>query len=143
MKCFKYALIPLSIAAVDVAQAQANLPPKTVSIPFTNEKILSQDHSGLVFNYAMEADKKIVCKLTNIYKSWIEYRDQSSMKQTGTYGGYQTVIFTAKGQDNEMDESTSKYHADRSGVIKVNEVEYYLSKHSTASCYYAADNSVK
>jgi hypothetical protein len=52
------------------------LPTKQVSIPFHNEAILSSTHSGLSFNYDMDdqQNKKIVCKLSNNYKSWFEFQ---------------------------------------------------------------------
>lgn len=143
MKYINYALIPMAIVSFNVMAS--NLPAKQVNIPFSNEAIMSTTHSGLAFNYDMNGNpaKKIVCKLSNIYKSWFEFLDQGVFKESGTFGEYQTVTFTSKGNDSDQNESHSLYHADAAGNIKINEVARDKPTTATATCFYEVDNSIK
>ena len=136
MKHIKYLLIPLTIASFNVAAS--NLPAKQVSIPFSNEKILSTNHSGLIFNYDMNGQpgKKIVCKLSKIYKSWIEFSDKGVVRESGTFGSHQTVTFSNKENSHDQDESHSIYHADAVGKMTINEVDRDTKSKANASCHY-------
>lgn len=144
MKHINFLIIPLAIVSCNIL-ASSSLPPKQISIPFNNEAILSTKHSGLVMNYDMHGNppKKIVCKLSNIYKSWIEFPEQGAIKESHTFGGGQTVTFTSKGQDQDPDESHSIYHADTTGHIKISDTVRDKTSYATASCFYDIDNSIK
>lgn len=144
MKRINYLLALLAITSFN-ASASDTLTPKQVNIPFKNESIISANHSGLAFNYDMNGspEKKIVCELSNIYKSWFDFSDQGVFKESATFGEYQTVTFTNKGDDNDQNQSHAIYHADAVGEIKINEVARRETSSATASCFYEVDNSVK
>lgn len=133
-------LILLLGASLNVVAASSSLPTKQVNIPFNNEAIISSKHSGLTLNYDMSAKptKKIVCELSNIYKSWLEFSDQGVFKESGVFGTYQTVIFTTKEHNHNINNSTAVYHADTTGKIKINET-LFKSYSGKASCHYEID----
>lgn len=141
MKYTNFLLLPLSICLFNIAEASTQLPAKQVSLPFYNEPIISNDHAGLVFAYDMNGTEtwKVVCRLNDIYKSWVKFSDNGTPRETHTFGNYQTVIFTAKGKTEDQGETISVYHADAVGNMKINEVE----SNGTATCYYAMDVSSK
>lgn len=135
MNVIKFVSIPLAVAAISAANAAPA--PKLVSLPFSNEAIISKDHSGLVFNYELDANagKRIVCKVSNVYKSWFEYSSGGQMLESGVFGEYQTVIFTSNNQKRSND-SAAHYQADPAGEIKVNETRSGKPSQATASCFY-------
>src|SRR5690242_14857697 len=94
MKHINLLLIPLALISCKVAASHA-LPAKQVNIPFYNEVMLSAHHSGLSFKYDMNhnQNKKIVCKLSNNYKSWFEFKNQGVVTESATFGGNHNVIF--------------------------------------------------
>lgn len=135
-------LIIAGIASMNIAIAAENSHPKNVMIPFNNEFINAADHSGLIFNYDLSGNKKVVCKLSNIYKSWFKFSSQGMSRQSGVFGEYQTVTFSSHQQDQDKDESHSIYHADQVGTIKVNDTirdQTHVST-STATCFYKDEN---
>lgn len=139
MKLVKITAIALSLAALN---AQAAPAPKSVAVPFSNVTINAADHEGLVFNYALNTAPatKVVCKLSNSYKSWFEYSNQGVVNGSGVFGGYETVVFSMTDQSNKNNEDIAYYQADQSGEIKVFETDKAKTSDATASCYYEADN---
>lgn len=141
MKHIHYLLIPLALASINVS-ASNSLPTKQVSIPFTNEAIISANHSGLVFKYDMNGNptKKIICALSNAYKSWFEFSDQGLFRESATFGGNHIVTFSSKGTDHTQDGNYTSFHADAAGEIKINEVGRGKLSHENVSCFYSVDN---
>lgn len=136
MKHINLLLIPLALISFNVA-ASNSLPAKQVSIPFHNETILSSTHSGLSFNYDMDdqQNKKIVCKLSNNYKSWFEFKNQGVVTESATFGGNHNVIFINNSHKG-LSDNYSIYHADTMGDMKINETSRDKTSKATASCFY-------
>jgi hypothetical protein len=119
MKYLKYLAI-LSLAMGGVSVAQAFMSPRQVSIPFSNEPILTPGHTGLIFNYDMNGNpaRKIVCRLAHVYKGRLEFPDQGSIEESGVYGGTETITLTSKGITSDP-----QFHADSSGSVTVNDTK--------------------
>ncbi len=136
MKHVNLLLIPIALISFKVA-ASDSLPAKQVSIPFYNEAILSTHHSGLSFNYDMDhnqLNKKIVCELSNNYKSWFEFKNQGVATESATFGGNHNVIFISN-THKSLSDNYSVYHADTVGDMKINETSNEVAM-ATASCFY-------
>lgn len=142
MRLIKIISVGITIAAINSAYASPS--PKTVSIPFNNEVINSVDHNGLAFNYSLNTypATKIVCKLTNAYKSWFEFSNQGIAVESGTFGGQENVIFSTTDQTSKNSEYTIHYQADQTGAINVFDAADSKSSHAVLSCNYAPDNII-
>lgn len=139
MKFLKYTILPLSLIALN-ANAETS---KQMTLPFNHEVIFAKDHNALTFNYDLSGNpaKKIVCKVSDAYKVWFEFPIENTIRESGTYGDYQTVIFKSSGHNSEPNDETSIYRADMKGTIKINEVDNQPPHTATATCYYANDNT--
>lgn len=134
MKKIKYILpllmIPLSVHASTIK------PSKQVQMPFQNEVIFTDSNEGLIFNYQLIHGKevsKIVCNLSNTYKSWLEFTDNGTLSESEVYGGNETIILSTIQQSQSVNESTNIYRVDESGSVKVMESRKGPGK---ASCHY-------
>jgi hypothetical protein len=137
MKYMMYLILPLTIACVNVAYADA----KQVNLPFHNEPIFSRHHSGLVFNYDLgkNSTKKVVCKLSYVYEGWLEFQYHGQHLASHVYGhgdGVDQVVLTHKGQILE-----NQYPVDRAGSIKINAINHEKAPNASASCHYAFDDT--
>lgn len=136
MKFFNLTLLTtISTVLLGTASAENSLPSKSVNLPFNNEQILSTTNNGLTFSYDMSGipAKKVICKFSNAYKSWIE----GPVDFSPTFGGDQTIILTSLAKSQEISETIDVIHANNPvGNIKINDTNNGQVSVSTVSCYY-------
>ena len=136
----KYIALALALSLSSVVLANPAV--KQLQVPFVNESV--EQESGLSANYNMNGtpSKKVVCTLSNLYKGWINYTENGAIKESGTYGGAQTVIFTNKGETRYISENLDQFHADAVGHLLIHHIDKKNGP-TYLSCLYMDENNNK
>lgn len=138
MKFRQYLLFSFTIACFSLSQAANATSAKTMHMPFGQEPIFADDHSGLRFNYNLTVKhaKKIICHFSKIYKGYLEFPVHGKMEESAVFGDETsaTLILTNKGRTYN-----NQYHIDPIGSVRINAVNGSHGKGSQASaaCHYA------
>ncbi|HSW70490.1 MAG TPA: hypothetical protein VLH77_00735 [Gammaproteobacteria bacterium] len=112
-----------------------------VQIPFTNQAVNNGDYDdGLCFSYRMKqnSNQKVVCTFINFNEGWTLFKENNITKESATYSGSKTIIFTQIGVTQVISEKIDQYHVDENGLIAIHHSrDYnYPQNHVTASCHY-------
>ncbi|MBA3661561.1 MAG: hypothetical protein H0W64_07525 [Gammaproteobacteria bacterium] len=111
-------------------------PPKDVTLPFQNEQInhsgWSNSHLGLLFEYDLTLNKKVVCTFRGLQRGGFFFSDGKKIIQTPNNFTGRKMTFTNKGATNQ-----SQYHVDSKNRIGLFDPR---NEKSYASCHYEADN---
>lgn len=134
----KWLMLPLAMVSFNAIAA-----PKLVQLPFTNEPIFTLRHTGLFFNYDLNSKptRSVVCKLSNVYKGWLVFKDHGAIKESGVYGDSQTIILTNKGPVGRIDDATDSFHVDAVGSVTIKDIHYDNNINASASCYYMMEGN--
>lgn len=137
MKLWKYLCLPLLLTLSMNVSFATTMPNKMVMLPFKNVPLFSKTHTGIFFNYDMYSVPKrnVVCQLSHVYKSWLEFPREGGVDETPTYGGDQTVILTSNEKEKRANHS-EVLRADRAGTVKIFAVKQGKRSNASVSCYY-------
>lgn len=134
MKFFNLTVLGIvSTVFLGTGWAEDSLPIKSVSLPFNNELIFSKANDGLSFTYDMYGapTKKVICKFSNAFRSWIE----GTIDFSPTFGGNQTIVFTSLAKSQEVSDTIYIIHVNNPvGEIKIHDTNN--GQISNVSCYY-------
>lgn len=143
MKMKSLFILLFLVAGINNVYAKQALNPKQIQVPFINEAFSTPISNGLAVNYDMNGTslQQVVCTLSYIHKSWLEYTENGAQKESGAYGGAQTVVLTSKGQTGYISETLDQLHVDAKGTATFFNHEE-SAQHGFISCFYMPDPTV-
>src|SRR5690348_13554897 len=86
-----------------------------VELPFNKKPVSNgEDDAGLCFSYVLKQNspQKLVCEVSNLNEGWMLYKDNNVTRETSTYSGNKTVIFTSRGLTGPVSDQIDQYHVD-------------------------------
>lgn len=100
---------------------EEKLTPRTMTLPFRDEPIISSEHDGLSFDYDRYASSTekgtggVVCELSGVYKGWLERTSGAPGLNSPTVGGTHTLYLLSNKQQRYLELN------EQAGVVDVGE----------------------